>query len=143
MMRKSGPNSAIRIQSQLTLIPVLVASLTASSRVSHSGSPKLSVNAESTILPLTCTPKSTLSTSPCLRSAGCHTITSAGADGYKRPIVEAYTAYLLRLAYNAQRLRLRSDPLGTQFRYPSHLLRQVLWCHLLSSLLSRSCSCLA
>jgi hypothetical protein len=47
---------------------VLVASLTAVNKVSHSGSAKFRVKAESTIRPLTCTPKSTFRMSPCFKS---------------------------------------------------------------------------
>jgi hypothetical protein len=53
---------------QLTLTPVSVASRTASNSFSYVGS-QIMVNAESTIRPLTCTPKSTLSTSLCCRTA--------------------------------------------------------------------------
>lgn len=53
---------------QLTRTPVSVASRTACNSFSYVGS-HIMVNAESTIRPLTCTPKSTLSTSLCCKTA--------------------------------------------------------------------------
>src|ERR1700685_2747059 len=52
-----------------TRTPVSVAALTASTSFSYVGS-HISVNAESRILPLTCTPMSTFHTSPCCSTSG-------------------------------------------------------------------------
>lgn len=59
----------IWVELKRTRMPVLVASLTASSKLSYVGS-QLIVNAESTILPCTWMPKSTLRTSPEASTAG-------------------------------------------------------------------------
>jgi hypothetical protein len=114
-MRTSMPasyravSSARWSPSQPTRIPVLVASLTDSSNRSHVCS-KLIVNAESTILPFTWTPKSTFMTSDAFRTV-------------LHQLSHNYTTYPSCPPHSASsepQSRSSSSPLGTRFHSRIH-----------------------